>query len=74
MKLNNRNYYGPKASNTYMSVSQFKQFNKCEAMALAELKGEYERPKSKALLLGSFIDELLTGTKKSQVKFILEYI
>ena len=72
MKLTSKNYYSQKANNIYMSVSQFKQFQKCEAMALAELKGEYERPKSKALLLGSFVDELLTGTKKSQVKFIVE--
>ena len=72
MKLNNRNYYGAKSNNEFMSVSQFKAFQKCEAMALAELKGEFERPKSKALFLGSFVDEMLTGTKKSQVKFIVE--
>ena len=72
MKLTNKNYYGAKASQEFMSVSQFKNFQKCEAMALAELKGECERPKSKALLLGSFVDEMLTGTKKSQIKFIVE--
>ena len=72
MKITNRNYYTAKANNEFMSVSQFKAFKKCEAMALAELKGEYERPKSKALFLGSFVDEMLTGTKKSQVKFIVE--
>ena len=72
MKLTNRNYYSTKANNEFMSVSQFKSFKKCEAMTLAELNGEYERPKSKALLLGSFVDEMLTGTKKSQVKFIVE--
>ena len=72
MKLTNGNYYGAKANQEFMSVSQFKSFMKCEAMALAELKGEYERPKSKALLLGSFVDEMLTGTKKSKIKFIVE--
>ena len=72
MKLTNKNYYNAKANNEFMSVSQFKSFKKCEAMAFAELKGEYERPKSKALLLGSFVDEMLTGTKKSQVKFIVD--
>ena len=72
MKLSNRNYYSAKANNEFMSVSQFKAFQKCEATALAELKSEYERPKSKALFLGSFVDEMLTGTKKSQVKFIVE--
>lgn len=72
MKLTNKNYYGAKANQEFMSVSQFKNFKKCEAMALAELKGEYERPKSKALLLGSFVDEMLTGTKESQTQFIIE--
>ena len=72
MKLTNSNYYGKKANQEFMSVSQFKDFAKCEAMAMAVLKGEYQKPKSKALLLGSFVDEMLTGTKKSQMKFIVE--
>ena len=72
MKLTNGNYYGAKANQEFMSVSQFKSFMRCEAMALAELNGEYERPKSKALLLGSFVDEMLTGTKKTKVKFVVE--
>ena len=71
MKLTNGNYYSAKANQEFMSVSQWKSFQKCEAMAMAELRGEYERPKSKALLLGSFVDEMLTGTKKSKVKFIV---
>ena len=72
MKLTNRNYYGAKANSEFMSVSQFKDFRRCEAMAMAKIKGEYEQPKSNALLLGSFVDEMLTGTKKSQVEFIIE--
>ena len=72
MKFSNKNYYSAKANEAFMSVSQFKSFNRCEAAALAELRGEYERPKSKALLLGSFVDEMLTGTKKSRIKFIIE--
>ena len=72
MKLTNSNYYGKKANQEFMSVSQFKRFQKCEAMAMAELKGEYERSKSKALLLGSFVDEMLTGTKKSKVIFVYD--
>ena len=72
MKLTSKNYYGAKSNREFMSVSQFKQFKKCEAMALAELKGEYKRPKSKALLLGSFVDEMLTGTKRSQIKFVYD--
>ena len=72
MKVTNTNYYSQAANKAFMSVSQFKDFRSCEAMALAEIKGEYERPKSKALLLGSFVDEMLTGTKKSQIEFIVE--
>lgn len=72
MKLTSKNYYGLKASREFMSVSQFKQFQKCEAMAMAELNGEYERPKSKALLLGSFVDEMLTGNKKTQIQFVCD--
>ena len=72
MKLNSRNYYSQKASREYFSVSQFKAFQKCEAMAMAEIRGEYAPEKGRALVLGSFVDEMLTGTRKSQVKFIEE--
>lgn len=72
MKLTNKNYYGAKANQEYMSVSQFKDFAKCEAMAMAKLKGDYKQTGSSALFLGSFVDEMLTGTKKSQMKFIVE--
>jgi hypothetical protein len=72
VKLTNKNYYSQVANQQYFSVSQFKDFKKCEAMAMAKLKGEYEKPKSQALLLGSFVDEMLTGTKGSQIKFVAE--
>lgn len=72
MKLTQSNYYGKKSNQEFMSVSQYKSFVKCEAMAMAEINGTYERPKSKALLLGSLVDELLTGTKKSQDAFFEE--
>jgi hypothetical protein len=74
MKLNTNNYYGKNANKEYMSVSQYKEFNKCEACAMAQIKGIYEKPKTSALFLGSFVDELLTGTRKSQIKFIAENI
>ena len=72
MRLTSRNYYKKQANVSFMSVSQFKDFRKCEAMALAKIKGEYETPTSKALLLGNFVDEMLTGTKKTRMKFIVE--
>ena len=72
MKLTQRNYYGPKASREYMSVSQFKDFLKCPAMAMAKLNGEYEPERGRALILGSYVDECLTGTEKSLRAFIEE--
>lgn len=61
MILTQDNYFNPEANQAYMSVSQFKQFMKCQAAALAEVRGEYEREKATALLVGSYVDEALTG-------------
>lgn len=72
MKLTQNNYYSRSANLAYFSVSQFKSFLDCEAAAMAELKGEYTPQKGRALLLGSYVDEMLTGTYESQKKFILE--
>ena len=72
MVLTEENYFGKEASRAYMSVSQLKSFMRCEAAALAELNGEYEPERGRALLLGSYVDEMLTGTKESQEKFIEE--
>lgn len=72
MVLNDSNYYGKESSRAYMSVSQFKSFSRCEAATMAELNGEYEPERGRALLLGSYVDEMLTGTKESQDKFVEE--
>jgi hypothetical protein len=56
MKLTAENYYSPEANWAYMSASQFKSFRSCESAALAELRGEWGRKDSIALLVGSFID------------------
>ena len=56
MELNNDNYFSTEANMKYMSASQFKDFMKCEVEALAKCKGEYEEEKSKALLVGSYVD------------------
>ena len=59
MTLTNNNYFSAEANREYLSVSQYKDFvgsvgiKGCEARALAELNGEYEREKSTALLVGS---------------------
>ena len=70
MKLTQASYYLKSANLEYFSVSQFKDFMKCPAMAMAKLKGEYEQGESRALILGSYVDEMLTGTAKSRAKFI----
>ena len=62
MILNNDNYYSNEANMKYMSVSQYKQFRKCEAMAMAELRGEWKQSKSTALLVGSYVDSWFEGT------------
>ena len=61
VKLTAENYFSREASEQYMSVSQFKQFMKCQAAALAEIRGEYVREKTQALMVGSYVDEALTG-------------
>lgn len=55
-KLTAANYYTPEMNMRYMSASQVKAFRKCEAAALAELRGEWNRPSSTALLVGSYVD------------------
>lgn len=64
--LNESNYYSVEMNMKYVSASQFKLFfnpykDCCEAAALAEIKGEYERPVTDSLLIGSYVDEALTG-------------
>lgn len=56
LKLTADNYYGAEANWAYMSASQYKSFRKCEAAALAELRGEWGRKESLALLVGSYVD------------------
>ena len=73
MLLTEANYYLKEANDAYFSVSQFKDFMKCPAMAMAKLRGEYDEEYGRALLLGSYVDEMLTGTRETQMKFLEEY-
>lgn len=61
MKLTESNYYSSEADRFYWSASQYKSFAKCEAAAMAELNGEYQRPITEALLLGSYLDSWMDG-------------
>ena len=60
-KLTNSNYFTPEANRDYWSVSQFKEFDKCEAAGLAAVRGEYTRPETDALLVGSYVDAYFAG-------------
>lgn len=68
MILTEENYYSQEANQTYMSVSQYKDFCgsmgkiPCEAQALAKLHGEWTMDKSTALLVGSYVDAHFEGT------------
>lgn len=59
MKLNKQNYYNADANWQYWSTSQFKDFEQCEAAALAKLKGVWKPPKSTTgadpLVLGNLV-------------------
>lgn len=62
MILTAENYFSLEANQKYMSVSQFKAFEECEAEALAMVKGEWEKPKTVSLLVGGYIDAYFEGT------------
>lgn len=60
--INNDNYFSQENSLKYVSTSQFKDFMKCEDMALARISGDYKSEKSTALLVGSYVDSYFEGT------------
>ena len=62
MILTNENYFSSEAGREYMSVSQYKQFRSCEAAAMAEIKKEWVRPTTTALLVGSYVDAWFEST------------
>ena len=55
-EVTQENYYDPALQMEYMGSTQYKAFQKCEAAALAQLKGEYVHPVTTALLVGGFVD------------------
>lgn len=62
VELTDENYYSLEVNQQYFSVSQYKDFAKCEAMALAKIRGDYQQPMTRALLVGSFVDSYFEGT------------
>lgn len=65
MELTPNNYYSQEANTAYWSASFIKAMLECPAMALAELRGEWTRPDSTALLVGSYVDAYFEGTLDS---------
>lgn len=59
--INKENYYDVK---DVLSASTIKAFESCEAAALAAYMGEYARPASTALLVGSYIDSALDSDEE----------
>lgn len=62
MKLSDDTYYGKEANQAFFSASQYKDFCKCEAMAMAKIRGEFEQPTTKAMLIGTLVDRWFEGT------------
>lgn len=62
MILTSENYYSQEANEQFFSVSQYKDFARCEAMAMAKIRGEYRQQMTKPLLIGSFVDSYFEGT------------
>lgn len=67
--LTEQNYFSPEADWEYCSNSQYKSFfgtrgqKGCEARTMAKLRGEWkDESPSKALLIGSYVDEYFSGT------------
>lgn len=61
MLLNQNNYFSTEANQRFMSSSQYRGFQKCQAATVAEIKGEYVRPDTPALMHGRYVDAYISG-------------
>ena len=64
MVLNQENYYSKEADMEYMSVSQWKLFNECEAKALAIIEGREDATYKDSFLEGQLFEAVVTGGKE----------
>jgi hypothetical protein len=62
MGVNRFNYFSENNNRKYCGSSQFKQFLKCPAKAMAVLEGKVQEEDSTALLVGSYVDAWFEGT------------
>lgn len=61
VKLTEENYYSDRANSEYMSYSQYKDFCKCPAYAMAKITGRWADEETDSLLVGSYVDAWLDG-------------
>lgn len=62
MPVTKSNYFSSNNNIKYCGSSQFKEFKRCPARAMALLNGEWEQEESIALLIGSYVDAWFEGT------------
>ena len=60
--LTEENYYSQESNKEFMSYSQFKDFCKCPAYAMAKINGQWKDEITDSLLVGSYVDAWLDGT------------
>lgn len=61
MELTRDNYFSPEMNQKYMSVSRFKNYLSCEAMAKAIDEGRFTPEQTDCMLQGSYIDAWNNG-------------
>lgn len=69
-QLNKDNYFDPEMNRIFCGASQLKQFVECEAQAMAQLRGEFQRETTEDMLVGSYVHAWVEGTLQ---KFIDEH-
>lgn len=61
MELNSENYFSKEKDFEYMSVSQYKEFQKCSAKAFAVLNSETSAEEKEAFLQGKLFETIIAG-------------
>lgn len=60
--LNNNNYFSQEMNNIFCGSTQLKQFVECEAQAMAQLRGEFQKKTTEEMLVGSYVHAWSEGT------------
>ena len=66
MELTGENYYSPEADRDYMSCSQYQDFLRCEAAAMAKIHGLYTPEQTEALIVGNYFHTALESEEAHQ--------